>query len=86
VKAGKVLKKYFKKRIAAIDSLLLEPSGRFTTKDYHAVRVEIKKLRALFSLLDHSSKNFKKENYYAHYKEIFRQAGKVRRYNWKKLC
>ena len=74
----KALKKYLKKRENAIN-LILEKRQQFYTADtFHELRVEIKKLNALFHLIDYCSKEFKAKKTFKPFKLIFRQAGKIR--------
>lgn len=74
----KALTKYSKNRKAAINSLLEKPKRKYTSGTFHKLRVEIKKLNALFELLKFCSKDFKQKNTFKPFKLIFRQAGKIR--------
>jgi CHAD domain-containing protein len=74
----KALKKYLKKRRVAINFLLEKPAQSYSPSTFHKLRIEIKKLDALFELLDFCSKNFKRRKNFKPFKLIFRQAGKVR--------
>ena len=74
----KGLKKYLNNRQEAIDLILKKPKQLYTAETFHKLRVEIKKLRALFELINHCASEFKKDKNFAPFKLIFRQAGKVR--------
>lgn len=74
----KALRTYLKTRKKALLPLFETPRKKYTTETFHQIRVEIKKLNALFDLVDSSSKKFKRKKMIAPFKIIFRQAGKVR--------
>jgi len=78
MKPGKALQQYFKERVIAIEVLLKKSGKKFTKEDFHELRVEIKKLRALIELLAFSTKNFESKIIFKPVKKIFNQAGKVR--------
>lgn len=75
----KRLKKYFKNRKNAINLLLEKPRGSYTSDTFHKLRVEIKKLSALFDLIDCCSEKFKRNKIFKPFKLLFQQAGKVRK-------
>jgi CHAD domain-containing protein len=77
MKAKSILKKYFNKRIDAVGALMTKPNAQFTGEDFHQLRVEIKKIRALTAMLK-SVENFKSKKTVKPFKKIFDQAGKVR--------
>ena len=74
----KALNNYFKKRINAIGILLRRPGQKFTPENYHQLRLEIKKMNALFDLVNYCSKDFKRKNNFKPFQLIFHQSGKVR--------
>jgi len=74
----KAYKKYFKNRIVAIVKLLAKPRHKYNANTFHNLRVEIKKLHALFYLINYSSKDFKCKKNFKIFKLIFYHAGKVR--------
>lgn len=78
MKVRSELKKTFKKRTEAVDSLLNKPVWGFALEDFHRLRTEIKKIKAQFKLLNFCSKKFERKKQFASYRSIFRQAGKVR--------
>lgn len=72
------LKKYFKHRKNAITEILKKISSSYTSRNFHQLRVEIKKIDALFELINYCSKKFHRKENFSPYKIVFRQAGKVR--------
>lgn len=74
----KTLKKYLRKREAAINLILEKPRDEYSISTFHRLRVEIKKLKALFDVVDFCSKEFNRKKIAKPFSEIFRQAGKVR--------
>lgn len=74
----KSLKTYLKKRKNAIISTLKTPKQQYTAETFHQLRVELKKLDALFALLKNNTKKFKRKKTFKPFKFIFRQAGKIR--------
>ncbi|MFV5688977.1 CHAD domain-containing protein [Flavobacterium sp. ZT3R25] len=74
----KAFNQYLKKRKTTITLLLQKPPQSFTPDTFHTLRVEIKKLHALFDLVDFCSNGFKQNKTFKPFKLIFRQAGKVR--------
>jgi CHAD domain-containing protein len=74
----KALQKYFKKRKSAVTFLLEKQQESFTADTFHTLRLEIKKLKALFDLINSCSKNFKQKKIAKPFQLIFSQAGKIR--------
>ena len=74
----KTIQLYFNNREAAINFILDKPGQKYTPGTFHKLRVEIKKLDALFDLIDCCSKNFSRDKYFKPFKLIFHHAGKVR--------
>jgi CHAD domain-containing protein len=74
----KALVKYLKKRKEGIQSLLHKAKQSNSMDFYHDLRVEIKKLKALFDLIDDCSKNFKPKKTIQPFQQVFDQAGRVR--------
>lgn len=72
------LKKYLKKRVGVLNFLLEQQQLSYTPDTFHKLRIEIKRLHALFDLLDYSSIKFKRKKNFKPFKLIFEQAGKVR--------
>lgn len=74
----KALKKNLKKRKSAITILLEKQQETFTPDTFHTLRLELKKLNALFDLAHFCSKGFKQKKTFKPFKLIFSQAGKIR--------
>jgi CHAD domain-containing protein len=74
----RTLTKYFATRERTIRSLLARPSPRWTPATFHALRVEIKKLNALFKLLKFCVDDFDRKQMIRPFKEVFQHAGMVR--------
>ncbi|WP_296704491.1 CHAD domain-containing protein [Algoriphagus sp.] len=74
----KTLKKNLKSNLDTIDELLKTPRGEFSKSTFHKLRVEIKKLNAIFNLINFCTKDFKRKETFRPFKEVFKQAGKVR--------
>ena len=74
----KGLKGYLNRREEAILLLLAKPAPVCTPATFHQLRVEIKKLRALFELINHCAPSFKQSKNFKPFRVLFRQAGKVR--------
>lgn len=74
----KALKTYFSKRKSAINLILEKSPKSYIPGTFHSLRVEIKKMNALFDLLNYCSKKFKRKKNYSPFKLIFKQAGKIR--------
>lgn len=70
--------KYLSNRESALQIIIEKPRAKFTPGSFHQLRVEIKKLDAFFDLIKYCSKDFKRKKTFKPFKQIFRQAGKVR--------
>lgn len=78
MKVKSELKNNFIARTNAIDALWEKPVQKFTVEDFHKLRVEIKKLKAQFKLLNFCSKKFEWKKHFHSFQSVFQQAGKVR--------
>jgi CHAD domain-containing protein len=78
MKASGLTRKFFKKRLSALKSLLKKPRKKVSVDDFHELRVEIKKIRAALALLNFSAKGFKRKRTEKGFDKIFKQAGAVR--------
>lgn len=78
MKVKSELKNNFIARTKAIDVLLEKPVQKFTVEDFHKLRVEIKKLKSQFKLVNFCSKKFEWKKHFKSFQSIFQQAGKVR--------
>lgn len=74
----KGLKGYLNRREEGIVLLLAKPAPTCTPATFHQLRVEIKKLRALFELINDCAPAFKRKKNFKPFRVLFRQAGKVR--------
>lgn len=74
----KVLAKYLYNRVDSLNALLDKPREKYTAGTFHQMRVEIKKLNALFDLMKYCSKDFNRKKTSQPFKLIFRQAGNIR--------
>lgn len=71
-------KAYLKEIQKKLSSLLKNSFKKFSDEDYHKLRVEIKKLKAISGFLEFSQKNFSKKKELKPFSKIYTQAGKVR--------
>lgn len=74
----KALKKYLNRRKVNIDFLLGKPKRNYTPGTFHKLRIELKKLNAFLDLVNYCSKDFRRKKTFKPFRQIFRQAGKVR--------
>lgn len=64
-----------------MDSILLllrKPETQFGPRDFHALRVDIKRIKALLSLISAHCEDFRRKKQYKPFRILFRQAGIVR--------
>lgn len=71
-------REYFKKRLKRIGEILHLTQEEITKERVHELRLEIKKVKALFTLLRYSNNNFPAHKYYRPFKAIFKKAGNIR--------
>ena len=74
----KELVTYFKTRESALNLILEKAPDSYTVETFHELRVEIKKLKALFELIAFCSKKFKTRKTFKPFRTIFKEAGKIR--------
>ena len=74
----KIGAEFLKKQEEALTFLLVKPSARFTSNDFHQLRLEIKKLNAFLDLVNSCSNNFNRKKVLKPFTKIFRKAGKIR--------
>ena len=74
----KELVTYFKTRESALNLILEKAPDSYTVETFHELRVEIKKLKALFELIAFCSKKFKSRETFKPFRTIFKEAGKIR--------
>lgn len=58
--------------------LLRKPVAQFGPRDFHALRVDIKRIKALMYLISANCTDFKRKKNYRPFRKLFRQAGIVR--------
>lgn len=78
MKTSRRIKKYYHKQVGRILSILSQKESNYTEDDFHAIRVRIKKIKALFDLLEHVVPGFKMKKYFKSFSILFEQAGKIR--------
>lgn len=66
------------KKINSLEVLLSIPSEEFTPDNFHALRVDIKKLRAYTHLFESCVKKFNRDTFIKPYKKVFAHAGAIR--------
>jgi CHAD domain-containing protein len=69
---------YLKKLRKRIITLLKKSPEKFKDEDYHKLRVEIKKLKAVAGFIQFSHKKFSKKEALKSFKKVYKQAGKIR--------
>jgi CHAD domain-containing protein len=75
------LKRYLRKRINTLIRELSTPKFERNEETFHQVRVEIKKIKALYELINSFDKNFHKKKSLKTFKELFFDAGRVRSFH-----
>jgi CHAD domain-containing protein len=78
MKVSKELIHYYKERDRNICLLLKKLRHSFVPENFHQLRVEIKKTKALCKLISFYSKKFDEDRFFKPYRIIFKEAGKVR--------
>ena len=78
MKALKSDSNYLKKIRKNITTLLKKSPEKFEDEDYHKLRVEIKKLKALAGFVEFSNQKFSKKKQLKPFSKIYKYAGKVR--------
>lgn len=74
----KPLEKYYAHHHSNIVQLLSVKPGKYTPENFHKLRVELKKLNALFEIIKYCSREFKRKKAFKPYKKLFKQAGVAR--------
>ena len=78
MKASKLGLVYLKKVRKNITALLKKSPVIFKDEDYHKLRVEIKKLKALAGFIQFSNKHFSQKKTLKPFLKVYKQAGKIR--------
>lgn len=74
----KILQKYYAQHHSKIAQLLSLKPRKYTPENFHKLRVDLKKLNALFEIINYCSRDFKRKKSFKPYKKLFKQAGAVR--------
>lgn len=74
----KYLKKYWNKRVSRVVSLISKKGSNRSASYYHDLRIEIKKIKALFELIHFHNKKFKRRANLHPFKKLFERAGRIR--------
>lgn len=74
----KALETYFNNRKKALYLILEKAPDSYTVETFHELRVEIKKLKALFELIAFCYKKFKSRKTFKPFRTIFKEAGRIR--------
>ena len=75
---------YFKKLEKSINKKLKKQVMNYDKEDYHKLRVDIKKLKALMNFVEFCCGDFKQKKILKPLKKIFKQSGKVREFQLEK--
>jgi CHAD domain-containing protein len=78
VKTSALVKSFLQKKTDHLVLSFEKPAESYSENDFHRLRVDIKRIRAMLTLLDNTLPHFHRKKYYAPFKIIFRQAGKIR--------
>jgi CHAD domain-containing protein len=73
-----ILLDYWNKRRSKLKFLIRTPKRKFSQKRFHALRVELKKLKAFLLLLGFGDADFEPKKFHKPFRTLFSQAGKVR--------
>ena len=60
----------FKTRVDTLVDLLAHEHANGSMNYYHSIRIEIKKIRALFNLIEFSYRDFRKKKYFKPFKKV----------------
>jgi hypothetical protein len=63
VNEASTIRVYYLERINSIESILGKPRGKFSGQDFHKLRVEIKKVKAVSELVYYCSQEFQKDKF-----------------------
>lgn len=78
MKISDKLKIYFKKRADTLPVLLKRSSHTGSVSDIHNLRIEIKKLKAVWKFIGFNAKDFDAKDFFRSYGPAFKTAGKIR--------
>lgn len=74
----KNLKKYWNKRVDRLVSLISKKRSTRSINYYHDLRIEIKKIKALFELIHFHNGKFNRKSSLRPFKKLFEKAGSIR--------
>jgi CHAD domain-containing protein len=72
------LRTYYLHQVGVIEAILRKSGNDFSTEDFHALRLGIKKIKSVLTFLNFFAPDFSKQKYYTPYKKLFSLAGAVR--------
>ena len=72
------IEKVFKQQTRHLLSVLKKKERSLSENDFHSIRVAIKKIQALFGLVEKSDPSFHQKKNFAPFKLVFEQAGQIR--------
>jgi CHAD domain-containing protein len=72
------VRKYFNKRVEHLERIIHFKSASYKPETFHKLRVEIKKINAVFELVNFCEKNFKRKKTFKPFKDLFKKAAAVR--------
>jgi len=78
MKTAARIEKVFKQQIRHLLAVLKKKKYALSDKDFHSIRVDIKKIHALFELVEKSDPSFHQKKNFAPFKLVFEQAGQIR--------
>lgn len=79
-----LLYEYFKRLQKSINKKLEKSPKNYDKEDYHNLRVEIKKLKALMDFIKFNCADFERKKLFKSFKKLFRQAGRMREFQVEK--
>lgn len=72
------LRKYYSRQIDSIEAILQKPGHAYTPGDFHALRLGIKKIKAILTFLRFYDPDFNRDKYFKPFEALFKLAGEVR--------
>ena len=78
MKTSAQVKAYYQKQANSLFDYFNKPPKTFSENDFHAMRVVIKRMKALLDLLNKAEPRVHRKKYFDPFKAIFEQAAKIR--------
>ena len=72
------INKYLNKCTEEIAGILIRNPRSMKAEDYHKIRISIKKIKALFELIEFCNDKFPAKKHFKAFKPLFKQAGEIR--------